>query len=230
MYKSDNITFHSQNGWIFKVTQSVNFVIWMESELISPVWPGYMGSPVDFPLSRDFSNFQVPGTFRVSRSCPARTTGPSRSLGPVLPGPRDLGPLVPGVPGVLAGPSIFFLHAHLVLGSCGFQWCGFHLCAVSKKSNYIWLMLIFIEFLHLCLKKAWDKAKDVCTSGSGKPPMDPETPLHPGNPQNGPETPPWLMLIFVFGSCLCTWLMLLYLAHAKYSSVYYIPILGFQSR
>ena len=35
-----------------------------------------------------------PGTFRVSRSCPARTTGPSRSLGPVLsrpvPGPsRD---------------------------------------------------------------------------------------------------------------------------------------------
>ena len=61
-----------------------------------------------FPLSRDFSNFQVPGTFRVSKSCPARTTGPSRSLGPVLPGPRDLGPLVPGVPGVLAGPSIFF--------------------------------------------------------------------------------------------------------------------------
>ena len=35
-----------------------------------------------------------PGTFRVSRSCPARTTGPSKSLGPVLsrpvPGPsRD---------------------------------------------------------------------------------------------------------------------------------------------
>ena len=63
-----------------------------------------------FSLSRDFSNFQVPGTFRVSKSCPARTTGPSRSLGPVLPGPRDLGPIVLGVPGVLAGPSIFFLH------------------------------------------------------------------------------------------------------------------------
>ena len=45
--------------------------------------------------------FSSPGTFRVSRSCPARTTGPSRSLGPVLPGPRDLGPFVPGV---LPGP------------------------------------------------------------------------------------------------------------------------------
>jgi hypothetical protein len=33
MFKSDNITFHSQNGWIFKVS----VVIWMESELISPV-------------------------------------------------------------------------------------------------------------------------------------------------------------------------------------------------
>ena len=34
-----------------------------------------------------------------------------------------------------------------VLGSCGFQWCSFHLCAVSKKSNYIWLVLIFIKSL-----------------------------------------------------------------------------------
>ena len=49
--------------------------------------------------SRDFWTSLVPGpqdhgTFRVSRSCPARTTGPSKSLGPVLsrpvPGPsRD---------------------------------------------------------------------------------------------------------------------------------------------
>ena len=38
MYKSDNITFSSQNGWIFKVIQAVSVVIWMESELISPVW------------------------------------------------------------------------------------------------------------------------------------------------------------------------------------------------
>ena len=38
MYKSDNITFYSQNGWIFKVIQAVSVVIWMESELISPVW------------------------------------------------------------------------------------------------------------------------------------------------------------------------------------------------
>ena len=37
MYKSDNITFYSQNGWIFKVMQAVSVVIWMESELISPV-------------------------------------------------------------------------------------------------------------------------------------------------------------------------------------------------
>ena len=39
MYKSDNITFYSQNGWIFKVIQAVSVVIWMESELISPVCP-----------------------------------------------------------------------------------------------------------------------------------------------------------------------------------------------
>ena len=38
MYNSDNITFYSQNGWIFKVIQAVSVVIWMESELISPVW------------------------------------------------------------------------------------------------------------------------------------------------------------------------------------------------
>ena len=38
----------------------------------------------------------------------------------------------------------------------------------------------------------------------------------------------WLMLMLVFGSCLCIWLMLLYLAHAKsawpkFPSIYYIP-------
>ena len=55
---------------------------------------------VDFANSRDIQGGKKgpggpgtfkksPGTFRVSRSCPARTTGPSRSLGPVLPGPRD---------------------------------------------------------------------------------------------------------------------------------------------
>ena len=46
------------------------------------------GREVPGPLKKS------PGTFRVSRSCPGRTTGPSRSLGPVLscpvPGPsRD---------------------------------------------------------------------------------------------------------------------------------------------
>ena len=29
---------------------------------------------------------------------------------------------------------------HLVLGSCGFQWCGFHLCAFLKNSQNIQLM------------------------------------------------------------------------------------------
>ena len=38
MYKSANITFYSQSGWTFKVIQAVSVVIWMESELISPVW------------------------------------------------------------------------------------------------------------------------------------------------------------------------------------------------
>ena len=37
MNKSDNITFYSHNGWIFKVIQAVSVVIWKESELISPV-------------------------------------------------------------------------------------------------------------------------------------------------------------------------------------------------
>ena len=36
---------------------------------------------VGFPLSRDFSNFQVPG---LSDLLSPGTTGPSRSLGPVL--------------------------------------------------------------------------------------------------------------------------------------------------
>ena len=30
---------------------------------------------------------------------------------------------------------------HRVLDSCGFQWCGFHLCAFSKNSPNIQLML-----------------------------------------------------------------------------------------
>jgi hypothetical protein len=38
MYKSDNITFHSHNGWIFKTIKAVSVVIWKESEQISPVW------------------------------------------------------------------------------------------------------------------------------------------------------------------------------------------------
>ena len=38
MYKSHNITFYSQNGWIFKVIQARSVVIWMETEEISPVW------------------------------------------------------------------------------------------------------------------------------------------------------------------------------------------------
>ena len=42
MYKSDNITFYSQNGWIFKVIQAVSVVIWMESELISPVCDAWL--------------------------------------------------------------------------------------------------------------------------------------------------------------------------------------------
>ena len=38
MNKSDNITFYSHNGWVFKVIQAVSVVIWMDSEQISPVW------------------------------------------------------------------------------------------------------------------------------------------------------------------------------------------------
>ena len=44
--------------------------------------------------------------------------------------------------------------------------------------------------------------------------VDPGNPTWIRKPPLDPGTPPWLMLIFVFGSCLCTWLMLLYLAHA----------------
>ena len=38
MNKSENITFYSHNGWVFKVIQAVSVVIWMDSEQISPVW------------------------------------------------------------------------------------------------------------------------------------------------------------------------------------------------
>ena len=37
MKKSDNITFYSHNGWVFKVIQAVSVVIWVDSEQISPV-------------------------------------------------------------------------------------------------------------------------------------------------------------------------------------------------
>jgi hypothetical protein len=51
-----------------------------------------------------------PGTFEVSRSCPARTTGPLRSLGPVLsrpvPGPsRDF----PGRDSPAGKPSTHYM-------------------------------------------------------------------------------------------------------------------------
>ena len=36
----------------------------------------------------------------------------------------------------------FFDWLHRVLGSCGFQWCSFHSCGVSKKSWNICLMQI----------------------------------------------------------------------------------------
>ena len=52
-----------------------------------------------FPLSRDFSNFQVPGLLDLLSP---GTTGPSRSLGPVLssPGTQDLlSRDFPGLPG-----------------------------------------------------------------------------------------------------------------------------------
>jgi hypothetical protein len=37
-YKSDKITFYSQNGWIFKVIQAVSVVIWMEFIVWKCVW------------------------------------------------------------------------------------------------------------------------------------------------------------------------------------------------
>ena len=78
------------DGSKYAVTFKSSFVLlvqWLDRRRLS-ILPGLF-------------QFLSPGTFRVSRSCPARTTGPSRSLGPVLPGPRDLGPFVPGV---LPGP------------------------------------------------------------------------------------------------------------------------------
>jgi hypothetical protein len=43
-----------------------------------------MGYTIGFPLSRDFSNFQVPALLDFFSP---GTTGPSRSLGPVLSSP-----------------------------------------------------------------------------------------------------------------------------------------------
>ena len=97
---------------------------------------GKEGWKVPGPLKKS------PGTFRVSRSCPARTTGPSRSLGPVLPGPRDLGPFVPGVPGVLAGPNHFLLFEHLwIVFSAGKKFDFFHTASFSH--------FVIQAFLHI---------------------------------------------------------------------------------
>ena len=56
-----------------KMTQYVRSAV---STAVMPEGEIIWGCPVGFPLSRDFSNFQVPGL--------------SGSLGPVLAGPRDL--------------------------------------------------------------------------------------------------------------------------------------------
>ena len=53
MYKSHNITFYSQNGWIFKVIQARSVVIWMETEEISPVWRQY------FPIFLNLNSKQL---------------------------------------------------------------------------------------------------------------------------------------------------------------------------
>ena len=52
-----------------------------------------------------------------------------------------------------------FSWQNLVLGSFGFQWCGFHLCAFSKTSLNVQLVWFFTtvvkEFLHPCVFESW---------------------------------------------------------------------------
>jgi len=124
--------------------------------------------------------------------------------------------------------NIFFLSSffilHPVLGSCGFQWCGFHLCSVSKKSNYIWLMLIFIEFLHLCLKKDMSqipnrhetKPSVYVLVDPGNPPWIRETPQRVQEPPHGSCLSLYLAHAYVLGSCYCIWLMLNIQAYITY--------------
>ena len=58
IYKSENMTFYSQNGWIFKVIQAVGVVIWMELEEISPVCNGLMCP--SYPIQvMDYSSLAV---------------------------------------------------------------------------------------------------------------------------------------------------------------------------
>ena len=55
------------------------------------------------------------------------------------------------------GPSCLdeFFNLHRVLGSCEFQWCGFHLWAFSKNSLNIQLMLFSLHKSLLHLLRIW---------------------------------------------------------------------------
>ena len=55
MNKSDNITFYSHNGWVFKVIQAVSVVIWMDSEQISPVISPHINIPLHTVILSDWT-------------------------------------------------------------------------------------------------------------------------------------------------------------------------------
>ena len=83
MNKSENITFYSHNGWVFKVIQAVSIVIWMDSEQISPVWKSVQKCSTrqsfTFPKWHSFKIGTLATTHRPSNCFPC-TTGTKKKV------------------------------------------------------------------------------------------------------------------------------------------------------
>jgi hypothetical protein len=87
-----------------------------------------------FPLSQDFSNFQVPGlldffspgTLRVCRSCPVYS--------------RDLGPLVLGCPGTYLEGCLRNLFAKINQKTYVLYFCKFFVCKII--SFWLWTLIM----------------------------------------------------------------------------------------
>ena len=101
MHSKLSITFFLQliSNWAFGVISQSNLILRVQTRV--SIVPGLF----QFLVLGTFWTSLVPGpqdhrTFKVSMSCPVRSQG--------------LGPFVPGVPGVLAGPNNFLYFWHVL--------------------------------------------------------------------------------------------------------------------